>query len=230
LEGETNGSSATETVTNPKDEKGASQTSNLVDGSDESLVDRVLMCFGEEGVELRRGDDTTHDTLIVSEEQETSGRDCGNGETERAASHAQELDGRTAGGDYVCRHDGVLMRLSELCSEYRIDLQIHVLSKGVNASREAVGDEKKYVGKGGERKREEVVRFLYNVKGQPMGAGWLPRTNQQVAVATLEPRIYPRPRRTSKQEPPRHDDRSLRTPHHPSPSIPSISCGLPISA
>lgn len=121
IKGETNRSSATETITTPEDGKRAKQATNFVDGGDESLVNRVLMCFGEVLVELRGRDNATHDTLIVSEEQETRCCDNGDGETQRAPGHAHELHGRTARGNYVCRHYGVLMRLSELCSEYRMD-------------------------------------------------------------------------------------------------------------
>ena len=176
------------------------------------------MCFGEEGVELRRGNDATHDTLIVSEEQETRRRDCGNGETERAPGHVHELDGRTAGGDYICGHDGVLMRLSELCSEYRIDCRSRFCLRS-ECFWGSGGGGNKYVGKEGESVGRLCSSYI-SPEGSahvPMGAGMLPRTNQQAGHQKGSYDVGTPSSRTSKQETPRHDDRSLRTP-------PSISC------
>lgn len=75
------------------------------------------------------------------------------------------------------------------------------------------GGGKKYVGKEGKSGRR--LYGSYNPEGSAHGGG---------SVASNQPPSgsfdvgTPSPRRTSKQEPPRHDDRSLRTP-------PSITCG-----
>lgn len=70
---EDHGATTTEQITVGEDEHGAQQATNLVDGSDETLHGRVLG-RGEVVVEDVAIDDTRHDSLIVTEEQETSGR------------------------------------------------------------------------------------------------------------------------------------------------------------
>lgn len=68
------GLATTEFVTEKEDEDGAQKASDGVDGNDKTFVVGVVdlgKCFGEGG----GGDDTAHNTLVITKEQEVSGCD-----------------------------------------------------------------------------------------------------------------------------------------------------------
>jgi hypothetical protein len=61
---------ASELVTKDEDEDGAKQATDGIDGDDETFVGGIAIDFGEGRDEGRGGDDTTHNTLIITEEEE----------------------------------------------------------------------------------------------------------------------------------------------------------------
>jgi hypothetical protein len=69
---------ATELVTNRKNENGTEQTANSVDGDNEALPCAAPAGFREVFEKSVRFDDTRHDTLIVTKEQEIGSSDGGN--------------------------------------------------------------------------------------------------------------------------------------------------------
>lgn len=75
----TYGLSASEVVTIRKSKNSTDQATNLIDSSDKSLVCRILVRLWEVGVEWPGGNNTRHNTLIVSEKQETSRGNGGDG-------------------------------------------------------------------------------------------------------------------------------------------------------
>jgi len=66
-------------IADGQNQESAEQASDLVDGGDEALVDRVVSGLGEVDVEGLGVDDAAHDTLIVAEEQEARRGDDGHG-------------------------------------------------------------------------------------------------------------------------------------------------------
>lgn len=101
-------------------------------------------------------------------------------------------------------------------------MQIAGSVKGTNASGGSSGREKKYVGKG-ERESMGMLHGSYITwKVSPWGREARREPTSKVAAFEVG---TPSSRGTSKQEPPRHDDRSLRTP--PSINHPSVvvRCG-----
>lgn len=74
-------------------EECADQTSNLVDGRDETLPRIVILGLGESVVEVPAGDDARHDSLIVAEQQEPIG-----------GYHGDEQRQSLAGQTHVMRH------------------------------------------------------------------------------------------------------------------------------
>jgi hypothetical protein len=61
---------ASELVTNLEDQAGTQEATDRVDGDNEAFVSAVSVYFRESLDEGGRGDDTAHDTLVVSEEEE----------------------------------------------------------------------------------------------------------------------------------------------------------------
>ena len=61
---------ATKLVTKDEDETGTKETADSVDGNDETFVGRITVDLRESLDESRGRDDTTHDTLVVTEEKE----------------------------------------------------------------------------------------------------------------------------------------------------------------
>ena len=59
-----------ELVTKDEDEDGTKQATDGVDRDDETFVGGVAVDFGEGRDEGRGGDNSTHDTLIITEEEE----------------------------------------------------------------------------------------------------------------------------------------------------------------
>jgi len=57
-----------ELVTEDEDEDGTKQTTDGIDGDDETLVGRVILDFRERILEGGSRDDSTHDTLVITEE------------------------------------------------------------------------------------------------------------------------------------------------------------------
>jgi hypothetical protein len=92
------GLAATEFVAEQEDGNGTEETTASVDGYDEALVGTVTLDLGECGLEARRRDDTAHNTLIVTEEQEVGHRNGGD----------EHLKG-PAGAPPVCGHTRVVV-------------------------------------------------------------------------------------------------------------------------
>lgn len=92
------GPSTTEKITDPEDEHGTQQTTDLVDGSDKALHSAIL-CLGEVIMERVGVDNARHDTLVVTEEEETSGSDGRDGQGQFLARQACE-SGRHLGWEF----------------------------------------------------------------------------------------------------------------------------------
>jgi len=75
----------TEFITEGKNEQSAKEASDSVDGDDEALPVRVAVDLGEVLYESIASDNTGHDTLIVTKQQEIEGRDGGDESLERLA-------------------------------------------------------------------------------------------------------------------------------------------------
>jgi hypothetical protein len=98
-------SAPTKLVAISQNEHGAKQATDLVDSGHETLVDTVILGIGEVRVESRPGDDTTHHTLIITEEKESIGRNGRDEKPELAAGEASKPGG-------ICRDN--LLRLRGL--------------------------------------------------------------------------------------------------------------------
>lgn len=59
-----------------QDEDSSNQTPNFVDSGDKALVYGVVLGLGEVGIERVCTDDTRHNSLIITEEEETSRGNC----------------------------------------------------------------------------------------------------------------------------------------------------------
>lgn len=81
----------TKGITESQSANGTNQTSDLINSSDETLVDRVVLGFWEVVVERVSRNNTRHDTLIISEKQETSGSDNGDGHSKLASVKTDKL-------------------------------------------------------------------------------------------------------------------------------------------
>lgn len=79
---------ATKLVSKDEDEASTEETTDSVDGDDETFVGRVTLDLGEGGLEGRGGDDATHDTLIVTEEQKVCYGNNGDEDLKHAAGLA----------------------------------------------------------------------------------------------------------------------------------------------
>lgn len=75
---EEDGPAATEVVTEREDEAGTEEAADSVDRDDETFVGTVAVDLGEVRGEGRGRDDTGHDALIVTEQQEISRSNGGN--------------------------------------------------------------------------------------------------------------------------------------------------------
>ena len=89
----------TKGITESQSSESTSQTSDLVDSSDETLVNGVVLGLWEVVVEWVGRNDTGHDTLIVTEKQETSGCDDRDSHSKLASAQSDEcvrlaVDGR----------------------------------------------------------------------------------------------------------------------------------------
>ena len=75
---ETNGFSSTKLVAVCQNEDSTKQASDFINSSDESLIDAIVLRLGEVAVEGVGGNDSRHDSLVITKEQETrrgDGRD-----------------------------------------------------------------------------------------------------------------------------------------------------------
>lgn len=79
---------ATELVSKDEDEASTKETTDSVDGDDKPFVGRVTLDLREGGLKGRRGDDTTHDTLIITEEQKVRYGNNGDEDLKHAAGLA----------------------------------------------------------------------------------------------------------------------------------------------
>lgn len=87
----TNHLATTKGITKSQSSESASQTSDLINSSDETLVDRVSLGFWEVVHERVGRNDTGHDSLIVSEKQETSGCNDRDSHSKLASVQANKL-------------------------------------------------------------------------------------------------------------------------------------------
>lgn len=81
----------TKRITESQSSKSTNQTSDLINGGDETLVDGVVLGLWEVVVERVGGNDTGHDSLIVTEKQETGGCDDRDQHTKLASVQANKL-------------------------------------------------------------------------------------------------------------------------------------------
>lgn len=85
---EENRLAATELVTEQKDEDGAQEATNSVDGDNKAFVIAVIFDLGKGCFESWGGNDTTHDTLVVTKEQKVGNRNDGNQDLEHPSGLA----------------------------------------------------------------------------------------------------------------------------------------------
>ena len=85
------GLSAAKAVTENKDKNGTEEASDFVNSRDERLINTVAFCVWKIGVERVGRNDTTHNSLIVTEEEKATCCDHGDHDVERLAGHTQEL-------------------------------------------------------------------------------------------------------------------------------------------
>lgn len=109
--------STAEQITDPENEHGTEQTSNLVDGSDKALHGAVL-CLGEVVMERVSVNDSRHDTLIVTEEEETSCRNCRDGQGQFLARQACK-SGRHVGWLWLSQ-DQLCLKLDAMLTKCEI--------------------------------------------------------------------------------------------------------------
>lgn len=82
------GLAATETVTQSKNEDGTEEAADSINGDNETLPTGVDCGFGKVGGEFVRVDDTRHDTLVITKEQEVGGGDSSDEHTKASARRA----------------------------------------------------------------------------------------------------------------------------------------------
>jgi hypothetical protein len=71
------GLAAAELVADEEDQEGAQEAAHGVDGNNEALVSTVAVNLGKCGDECGGGNDTAHDPLVITKEQEVgNGDDC----------------------------------------------------------------------------------------------------------------------------------------------------------
>lgn len=87
----TNHLATTKGITESQSSESTSQTSDLINSSNETLVDRVSLGFWEVVHERVGRNDTRHNTLIVTEKQETGGCDNRDSHSQLASVQADEL-------------------------------------------------------------------------------------------------------------------------------------------
>ena len=113
----------TKLVTKDEDEACTEETSDSVDGDDETFVGGVILDLGESFDEGRGRDDTTHDTLIVTEEKEVGDGNDGHKDLEHPTG-LPPVGGHTRVAFFdTWRHGGDCIDVKLECSEEMLGMR-----------------------------------------------------------------------------------------------------------